>query len=525
MLQVSVQPKQNEPDTNSGEGEDAVVNATVKRRANNVLTLHDRARVVRWMVAEVEKTGTHKRIQSKTIKQFPFLFRSSHSANFMRAKRLWEERNELLDSLPRPGARGGVMISVANVAKIGKKRIRSKARVGRGRKCDAWVVALEADLVLEFDRMRKLGMKLATYTLSLIAKEMIRCSTNASYNRDTCSGRERIGIVDLITTAWIQRFMHRHNIVMRRQTGKLQISPEAQERIERRVAYFLGNVARQFSSGELVEENVENADETHFIINMDDGRTLGFGGDQSVKYADVTSGGEGMTMLVRISGGARAMVETPFMIFKNKDSNYPIRGVEDDIPGVCYRTGPKGWIDRRVMLLWTKEKRALPALPNGQRRVLFLDNCAGHALTDDLKGSLVDINTEVRFFPANATDLLQPADSFVIQKIKTAWRKRWEEHKAILIRAAVTSNSYGTASGLFKNPGKKFFLKLAAAAVRDVNKERDENGMTYARKAMIRCGLSKQKNGLWEIRQLFPHLQTIISQYRINFDGENPDAS
>ena len=40
------------------------------------------------------------------------------------------------------------------------------------------------------------------------------------------------------------------------------------------------------------------------------------------------------------------------------------------------------------------------------------------------------------------------------------------------------------------NPGKRFFLKLAANCVRDVNRQRTSEGITYARKAMIRCGMS-----------------------------------
>jgi hypothetical protein len=35
----------------------------------------------------------------------------------------------------------------------------------------------------------------------------------------------------------------------------------------------------------------ENADETHFVVNMDNGRTQGMIGDGDVKYADVVSGG------------------------------------------------------------------------------------------------------------------------------------------------------------------------------------------------------------------------------------------
>ena len=113
----------------------------------------------------------------------------------------------------------------------------------------------------------------------------------------------------------------------------------------------------------------------------------------------------------------------PFLIFKNKDSNYPIRGVPDDVPGVSYKTGPKGWIDRRVMNVWLRERRAIAPLSNGRQRVLFMDNRGGHALTPQLEKALQEINTTIRFFPPNATDLLQTADSFVIQKLKAVWSR------------------------------------------------------------------------------------------------------
>ena len=48
---------------------------------------------------------------------------------------------------------------------------------------------------------------------------------------------------------------------------------------------------------------------------------------------------------------------------------------------------------------------------------------------------------------------------------------------------------------------------------------RDENGLSYARKAMIRCGLSQDLNGQWRVEQLFPHLQEIIRRQKDNFDG------
>lgn len=57
-----------------------------------------------------------------------------------------------------------------------------------------------------------------------------------------------------------------------------------------------------------------------------------------------------MEMTVRVSGGSLSVVENRFMIFKTKLYSYPIIGLLGDVFGVSYRTGPKGWIERRLMV-------------------------------------------------------------------------------------------------------------------------------------------------------------------------------
>ncbi len=104
--------------------------------------------------------------------------------------------------------------------------------------------------------------------------------------------------------------------------------------MKKSVAYHLGQVKRDFETGVLDEDLVENIDGTRFVINMDNGRTLCFAGDDNVKYADVVSGGEGIAMIVRLTGGQRAQIETPFLIFVNKSRNYPLRNLPDDVTGV-----------------------------------------------------------------------------------------------------------------------------------------------------------------------------------------------
>lgn len=93
-----------------------------------------------------------------------------------------------------------------------------------------------------------------------------------------------------------------------------------------------------------------------------------------MKYADVVSEDVGMTVMVLVSGGRNASVCPPFLIFQNDNRNHPIRGVPDDVPGVSYRSGPKGSIDRIVLVQWLREPGAIKALPNWRKRVLFIGN-------------------------------------------------------------------------------------------------------------------------------------------------------
>ena len=79
-----------------------------------------------------------------------------------------------------------------------------------------------------------------------------------------------------------------------------------------------------WQSGEYNKNLIENIDETHFVINMDNGKTLGFRGDQVVKYGDVVSSGKAMTMVIRIIGGVHAQIMPSMRIFTNALRSYSI---------------------------------------------------------------------------------------------------------------------------------------------------------------------------------------------------------
>jgi hypothetical protein len=139
---------------------------------------------------------------------------------------------------------------------------------------------------------------------------------------------------------------------------------------------------RRFQSGEFDENIMENLNETHFVVNSDNGHTLGFREDTSITYAEVVLGEDSMTMVLKISGRRHSMIETPMFIFTNAYRSYPIRGLEDTIPGVTYRTGPKGWMDQSIFPEYFNEPQAFQADVQQRTKVVLIIVVAIGSLRD-----------------------------------------------------------------------------------------------------------------------------------------------
>ncbi|ETP14177.1 hypothetical protein F441_10859 [Phytophthora nicotianae CJ01A1] len=177
-----------------------------------------------------------------------------------------------------------------------------------------------------------------------------------------------------ITSRWVQTVLENNRIVLREATGKRLVSPQKVEDIEKQVAYHLGKLMRGFESGLYDENAIENIDEIHFVVDFDDSETLGFGGEKQVKYADVVSGGNGMTWSCESAVG------------------------QDDVEGVCYRTGPKGWMDKRLFCEYGKAPRAQKPDRLGRKKTMFLDNCSSHLKEDKCAEELQKLNASLAFF-------------------------------------------------------------------------------------------------------------------------------
>ena len=152
---------------------------------------------------------------------------------------------------------------------------------------------------------------------------------------------------DALSIRWVYDFCARYNIKVRIRTRNKSLSDEKTALIHKHIAHHLGIIKREFDEG-LDESTVENFDETHMVIDMDNGHVLEFHGLKHVTYADVASARDCFTVCMRISGGPEGKIEKPSVIFQNPRSNYPITGIPDNIPGITYRSSPKGWISSQL---------------------------------------------------------------------------------------------------------------------------------------------------------------------------------
>lgn len=496
----------------------------MNHRARQIVSTKSQHKTVaEWMIAKVEQRGTDKGISRLAVEHFSNIFKfttkKAHSACLKKAYRWWNGRHVYIAALQQRKNRHMAVYSRTTPG-IGIKRIAVKALSGRGRKRSAWVEYLHTVLLQEYERLEAAGMQLSRSLLRDIAVILLHEDDSlfqASYVDET-SGRP---IVEHITVKWIDSFLNRHNIVTRKQSGSLTRSPAHTRYTEQLIAHHLGKLQRDFDSGVMDENMVENMDETHFIFNMDNHKTLGKRGAKKVNYVDVVQGGEGFTMVLRMTGGVNAKIEAPFLIFKNKQRNHPMRGTPDNVPGASYRTQPRGWMDAIVFNQWLREPRAIKQDADERDRFLFTDNASGHKLNAQTVVSLNAIMTELCFLPANATHLIQPLDAFIIQKIKEVWHRLWALEKMERLKNGDWADGI-RKSGKLQHPGRGYYLKLAARCVSEVNAMKDKDGLPLVRKAMIRCGLSLNTTGKWEKSQLFDFLQDIIRKYPSEFNGQEP---
>ncbi|KAL0251054.1 hypothetical protein GEMRC1_000268 [Eukaryota sp. GEM-RC1] len=367
-----------------------------QRRCQNVVTLADRKKVLDWMETFVQEHDTETGLFASTARKFSQYFgATSYKANVEKASNWWKTRDTFCLKYSE------LTKSVSSLQNGVKRTIRRKSFNGRGRQRSDWVVWLYDILIDEFRRLTRAGLNVSNSLLLEMAQHLLYHSDHPIFIATYVCPRDKKQqpIVEKITTSWIQAFTVYFNLVIRKQTGKLSISPSKTAEIEREVAFHLGKLKRLFDSGDLNEYLVENFDETHFILNVDSGYTLAQRGQKEIKYADVVSGTVGFTMVVRLTGGAQGKLTPIFIIFQNASSSYPIRDVDDDMPLVGYRSSKKGWMTRKLLSQYFSNRKVYKRDRYNRQKIIFCDNAPCHMKNTEVDEALNSLKAKLVYLP------------------------------------------------------------------------------------------------------------------------------
>lgn len=479
----------------------------------SVTTLGQKRNVIKWMIEKATEDGEHQ-IALNAINEFEgTVFPKSvpgskrRLANLVKARQWWKTRNEFLQSIENDS---NINLSMSSPEVVGKarQRVYLKSRPGRGRKRQQWKLCLYEAMLDEFEKMLAAQIQI---TKSFLKDMEISLSQSDDLELKPPNGTEDI------TKYLIQDFCALHNIVFKVPGRTHSKSPEWSAYYDRLIANHLGKLKSRFAYGIYEQDLIFNLDETHFIIDFNNLKALGFSGECVVSYNELASVTEGFTLALLLRGGSEARIESGIAIFKNTNCSYPIRGVQDNVQNVCYRSGPKAWMDKRVFLELLKEKKCISKDVLERMQSVFTDNANSHKITAELENALWDIETEIEYLPINSTHKTQALDLLIFSQVKRIWREIWFGEKNSRIE-----NGKWLQSGRIQNPGKNVFLQLTGQVIEEVNKMKDAQGRSLVRSAMIKSGLSNDWDGFWRKEQLTRELQEIINKYPENYDGEVP---
>lgn len=217
------------------------------------------------------------------------------------------------------------------------------------------------------------------------------------------------------------------NIVRRVIFGKLQIFACRKILIRNEMAFHNGSLKEMHESDELNDTFVGNADEGHLVLIIDEGHMHGFWVDEDTRFVDFVSGGDSITLTVRITGGKQALIHILMSIFKTCNHSHMIRGGSDTIWGVWYRSSPKVGMDGRTWRKWIDKPCVLKNDTYGDTRIVYVNNYPPRIENFEVRVALRRTSTKLDWSSGNIPERSKVADSLNIQK--SSWWRNWDMHR------------------------------------------------------------------------------------------------
>ena len=118
--------------------------------------------------------------------------------------------------------------------------------------------------LFEFERLSSIDVQLSRLLIKYITLTLLE-EGNSAYDSSDIDPTTNRQILEHATMKWVDSFLNRFNLVIRRQLGALSRLPSQTSLIERQVSYHLGCLQQRFEANLLDENMFDNMDETLYI--------------------------------------------------------------------------------------------------------------------------------------------------------------------------------------------------------------------------------------------------------------------
>lgn len=267
---------------------------------------------------------------------------------------------------------------------------------------------MENTLVKWIQEERNSGRAVTTFQIKAQAEEILR-TENENKEFEATDFKASNG--------WLERFLHRHNIVSRSMTSIGQKVPDNANELCEKFYEFFDRSAKDINTS-----YIGNMDETPLWFDVPRQKTYDFKGVKSVLCK--TTGKEKLRYTVVLSAMADGTKLKPMIIFKGL-KNVPKADFPKD---VVVTVSMKGSMNSDLMN--TYKQKVWGIRPNSffkPKSILIMDSAKPHLKTTVKSSFKQHYKTELVIIPGGLTPLLQPADVHWNKTFKSEMRNLWSE--------------------------------------------------------------------------------------------------
>ena len=263
---------------------------------------------------------------------------------------------------------------------------------------------------------------------------------------------------------WLQKFMKRNKIVIRKKSTTVHTSTEV---IDEVVDKFRKKIHELICNPESIydQDHIINVDETAIRRDSPPDKTMEKKGEKKVIIASGGKEKETMTTAITVSLTGKRLGQ--MLILKGKGVKKPKCTVPHDVT-ISYNE-KSSWMNSSIMLEWVNFILFPHAkkLPPNKFGLLLMDNHSTH-LDEKVVKKIESFRYHIQYLPPNTTGRTQPIDLGVNKLLKNHYQAMWEDWFVdILTKFPKTSH--------YMSPSKELMISWIWKSLRKLTQDQIAN--------------------------------------------------